>query len=298
MTLRHLQIFIKVYEKQSITLAAKEMHIAQPSVSLAIKEMENYYSIKFFDRMNRKIFPTQAAIQFYDYAIHIVSLFLEMEKGIKNWEEEGNIRIGSSITISHYILPEILQTLKQRYPNLNIKVYVHNFKTIEKLLLENKIDLGLVETNLENNNIVQLPFMHDHLSTIVPLKHPLLKKKKIKLEDLLDYPILMREQGSSVTNLVTSIFVSHQLPVRFAMESSSTQAIIKGVEANLGISTLPFLLVKQAIEEEKVKAISVDELNIERTYHVIYHKNKYLSYISKDFFEICKEFGHNYQSQQ
>ena len=69
MTLRHLLIFIQVYENQSITKAAQKMHIAQPSISLAIKEMENYYSVQFFDRMNRKIFPTIAAKQFYEYAV-------------------------------------------------------------------------------------------------------------------------------------------------------------------------------------------------------------------------------------
>lgn len=291
MTLRHLEIFIKVYEKQSITLAAKEMHIAQPSVSFAIKEMENYYSVCFFDRMNRKIFPTEAAKQFYEYAIHIVSLFGEMENGIKNWEEEGNIRIGSSITISHYILPEVLQIFKKKYPQLNVKIYVNNAQTIEQLILENKIDIGLVETNFENNNIVQIPFMSDYLSTIVSLNHELLNKKLITLEDLLRYPILIREKGSSVTQLVTSLFISHQLTVDYAMESTSTQAIIKSVEANLGVSTLPFLLVRQAIEENRVKEIKIKELNIKRTYHIVYHKNKYLSTIAKDFFNICEDFG-------
>jgi len=95
--------------------------------------------------------------------------------------------------------------------------------------------------------------MSDYLSTIVCLNHPLLFKNDLQLADLLDYPFLMREQGSSVYNLVNSIFVSHQYSIEFAMESSSTQAIVRSVEAGLGISTLPFMLVKDAIEEKRVK---------------------------------------------
>lgn len=296
MTLRHLKIFIKVYEMRSITLAAKEMHIAQPSVSFAIKEMESYYSTAFFDRMNRSIFPTEAAKRFYDYAIHIISMFEEMENNIKNWDEEGSMRIGSSITISHYILPKILLILKKTYPQLDIKIYVNNAQTIEQLLLENKIDVGLIETNLENENIIQIPFMSDHLSTIVGVNHNLLSKKSITLNDLLQYPILMREKGSSVTQLVTSVFISHQLSVDYAMESTSTQAIINSVEANLGISTLPFLLVREAIIENRVKEIKVKEMNIMRTYHIIYHKNKYLTNVLKVFFDICQDFGKNIMS--
>ena len=295
MTLRHLLIFIPVYENQSITIAAQKMHIAQPSISLAIKEMENYYSVQFFDRMNRKIFPTIAAKQFYEYAVHIISLFSEMEKGIKNWEEEGMIRIGSSMTIGHYVLPHVVQLLKKKYPNLKIKMFVYNSETLEKLIIENKIDFALVETHLQNENIIQIPFMSDYLSTIVCLNHPLLFKNDLQLADLLDYPFLMREQGSSVYNLVNSIFVSHQYSIEFAMESSSTQAIVRSVEAGLGISTLPFMLVKDAIEEKRVKEIFVSELNIKRSYHIIYHKNKYLSSLSKDFFEICLDYGKQHE---
>ena len=159
------------------------------------------------------------------------------------------------------------------------------------LIIENKIDFALVETHLQNDNIIQIPFMSDHLSTIVGLHHPLLLQKKIQLSDLHDYPFLMREQGSSVYNLVNSIFIAHQQSVEFAMESSSTQAIVKSVEAHLGISTLPYMLVKDAIEEKRVQEIFVPELNMKRSYHIIYHKNKYLSSLSKDFFEICQNYG-------
>ncbi|WP_050638354.1 LysR family transcriptional regulator [Candidatus Stoquefichus sp. SB1] len=295
MTLRHLEIFIKVYEFQSITKAAQELHIAQPSISLAIKELEKYYSVSFFDRMNRKIFPTAAAKRFYEYAVHIISLYAEMEKGMKHWEAEGMIRIGSSMTIGHYVLPHIVQLLKEKYPNLNIKMFVYNSETLEKLIIENKIDFALVETHLQNDNIIQIPFMSDHLSTIVGLHHPLLSQKEIQLSDLHDYPFLMREQGSSVYNLVNSIFIAHQQSIDFAMESSSTQAIVKSVEAHLGISTLPYLLVKDAIEENRVQEIFVPELNMKRSYHIIYHKNKYLSSLSKDFFEICQNYGKEHE---
>lgn len=295
MTLRHLLIFIEVYENQSITQAAQKMHIAQPSISLAIKEMENYYSVLFFERMNRKIFPTASAKQFYDYAVHIVSLFSEMEKGIKNWEEEGVMRIGSSMTISHYVLPYIVQLLKEKYPKLKIKMFVYNSETLEKLIIENKIDFALVETNLQNDYMIQIPFMSDDLSTIVGINHPLLQKKDIHLCDLIEYPILMREPGSSVYNLVNSLFIAHQQSVEFAMESSSTEAIVKCVEAHLGISTLPYMLVKEAIDEKRVVKIDVSELNIKREYHIIYHKNKYLSALSKDFFDICQRYGQHHQ---
>ncbi len=291
MTLRHLEIFIQVYELQSMTKASQKMHLAQPSISLAIKELENYYNIVLFDRMNRRLYPTSADDRFYQYAVHIISLFNELEENMQDFEKSGTIRIGSSITISNYFLPDILLRFKQEEPDLAYQIEVHNAFTIEKEILENKIDFALIETKSNNENIVYRPFYTDELVTVVSVGHPLTKKNNVSLEDLLEYPFFMREEGSSVRTLVESVFTSHQIDIIPAMDSSSTQAIIKCVEASLGVSTLPYLLVKQAIEEGRLATIKVNDMHIERTYHLIYHKNKYISPMIEKLFELCLEYG-------
>ena len=78
MTLRHIQIFVSVYQNGGITKASAALHLAQPSVSLAIKEIEEYYGIRLFERIGRRILPTECGGEFYSYALHIVSQFDEM----------------------------------------------------------------------------------------------------------------------------------------------------------------------------------------------------------------------------
>ena len=109
MTLRHMKIFVTVYQHSSVTKAAGELHLAQPSVSLAVKELEEYYGIRLFERIGRGIRPTEAGSEFYSYALHIVSLFEDMEKKIKNWDTLGTIRIGTSITIGTHVLPALIK---------------------------------------------------------------------------------------------------------------------------------------------------------------------------------------------
>ena len=90
MTLRHMKIFVTVYQHSSVTKAAGELHLAQPSVSLAVKELEEYYGIRLFERIGRGIRPTEAGSEFYSYALHIVSLFEDMEKKflfLKIWKK-------------------------------------------------------------------------------------------------------------------------------------------------------------------------------------------------------------------
>ena len=109
MTLRHMKIFVSVFRHSNVTRAADELHLAQPSVSFAIKELEDYYGIRLFERIGKRITPTETGKEFFGYALHIVSMFDEMEKKIRNWDAIGTIRIGASITIGTHILPPLLK---------------------------------------------------------------------------------------------------------------------------------------------------------------------------------------------
>lgn len=192
MTLRYMKIFVSVYEHNSITKAADVLHLAQPSVSLAIKEMEEYYGTRFFERIGRHISPTGAGNELYRYALHIIELFDEMEQKIKDWDHCGTLRIGASITIGTHILPLMLKQYQEIYPMLKITVIIKQSAAIEQLVLENKIDIALIENQPEYADIMAIPFMTDHLCAIVPVTHPLADKKWVTLEEVSAYPFLMR----------------------------------------------------------------------------------------------------------
>ena len=117
MTLRHLRIFVAVYQERSITRAADRLHLAQPSVSLAIRELEENYKIRLFERFSRRLFITEQGEQLYDYALHIISLFDEMEE---------NAYKGGKIIISHCFNNEKVQyiekTIKEKFPQSQIEI--------------------------------------------------------------------------------------------------------------------------------------------------------------------------------
>ena len=109
LTLRHMKIFTTVYRCGSVTRAAQELHLAQPSLSVAIRELEEHYGVRLFERTGRAISPTQAAGALYGYASHIVSLFDDMEKQMRNWDTLGVLRLGASVTIGTHILPDLIR---------------------------------------------------------------------------------------------------------------------------------------------------------------------------------------------
>ena len=214
MTLRHMKIFVAVFRHSNITKAAQELHLAQPSVSLAIKELENYYGIRLFERIGKRISPTEGGKEFFGYSLHIVSLFEEMEKRMKNWDVSGTIRIGSSITIGTHILPGLIRNYQAEFPDLKINAIISNSSTIENHILDNTIDLGLIETQPEHEDIQAIPFMKDSLCAIVGCSHPLAKESSVTLFDLAQYPFLMREKGSAGREILDSYFSIQQLNVR------------------------------------------------------------------------------------
>lgn len=288
MTLRHMKIFVAVFQQGSITGAARELHLAQPSVSLAIKELENYYGLRLYERIGRHISPTEGGKEFYSYAIHIVSLFQEIEKKMKNWDTVGSIRIGTSITIGTHILPTLTRRFQDAYPKLHLEAVISKSSDIEQHILDNSIDIGLIETQPEHPELTFTPFMEDTMCAIVSCHHPLARQKDVSLSQLAKYPFLMREHGSAGREILDAAFSLQQISVRPVWESSSTQAIVRGVSEDIGVAVLPYLLVERDIKEKLVAMVPLTE-PIRRNLNIIYHKSKYLTPNMLTFIDLCKK---------
>ena len=259
MTLRHMRIFVSVFQKNSITKAAQELHLAQPSVSLAVRELEDYYGIRLFDRIGRHIAPTECGKEFYRYAVHIVSLFNEMEKKMRNWDTFGTLRIGASITIGTHILPVLIHRYQDQFPDLMIEAKVSKSASVEDEIIHNGIDLGLIETQPSHPDLRAVPFMTDSMCAITAPDHPLASVKSISLAELSRFPFLMREKGSAGRKLLDAAFSLQQMTVSPRWESTSTQALVKAVAEGLGVSVLPYLIVKKDIEEGTVRQIPLNQ---------------------------------------
>lgn len=288
MTLRHLKIFVSVYQNRGFTRAGQELHLAQPSVSLAIRELEAYYGVRLFERIGRRIYPTVQGEDFYGYAIHIVSLFDEMEKKVRNWDTLGTLRIGTSITIGTRILPRLLKEFSAQFPQTETRAVICNSAAIEQQLLDSRIDLGLIETRPEHPELLSEPFMQDSLCAVLPSGHVLAARKAVTLSELSAYPFFMREEGSAVREVLKARLSLEQLSVQPAWESTSTQAIVQGVAAGLGVSVLPLLMVRKDITEGTVQGLSLDP-PLNRELHVVYHKSKYLTANMQAFIRLCRE---------
>lgn len=287
MTLRHLKIFITVCETGSVTLAGEKLFIAQPSISLAISELEDYYGVKLFDRISKRLHITDIGKQFLQYSTHIISLFDEMENTMKNWDAIGTLRVGTSITIGNYLLPNFVDEFKVTHPKIKINALIDNSETIENAVLKNEIDIGFIEGFAHNPSIESKHFMDDDLVLICSPIHPFAKSKLIKIDDLKDVDFIMREKGSAGREIFDDILDLHGIKASILWQSSSTQAIVRAVSHNIGLSVLPYLLIKDSLKRNEICTVDIEGISLRRKFSVIYHKNKYLTESAKDFINLA-----------
>lgn len=287
MTLRHLKIFLVVCEQDSITKAAEKLYISQPAVSNSVKELEDYYGIKLFDRISKRLILTEAGKRVLEYATHIVSLFDEMESNIHDLDKMGKLNIGSSMTIGTNFMPNFVRRFKDLFPQTDIRVIIDSSDVIEKKIQRGELDFGLIESVVHLESIISETFMDDELAIICNPTHPFCNKT-VNIKDFIGEPFLLREKGSGARELFDDVLTSQGFSITPIWESTNTQALVNAAANGLGISVLPYILIKEELVCGKIGSFKVDGLKFKRKFNIIYHKNKYLTSTAKAFIDMCK----------
>ncbi|HEY8344526.1 MAG TPA: LysR family transcriptional regulator [Bacillota bacterium] len=275
MNFRHLKIFITVCEEKNMTKAAKKLFISQPSVSQAIAEMEEYYQVRLFERLSRKIYLTKAGEDLLSYAYHLVALNQKMEEAVRKNGRRQTVVLGATVTIGTYVLPGLLFKLKEYRDRLEIKTVVENTKLIEGGILSSRLDLGLVEGEINSVDLEVKPFCEDELVLICHKDHPLAQKNTITLQDLQDQPFFVREEGSGSRALFLNAMKKRGVPVKIQGEFNNTEGIKLATLHNLGLGVVSKLSLSR--HDHDLVILPVADLSLTRLFSLVYHKNKYIS---------------------
>lgn len=287
MTIKHIRIFIAVYQQMNITRAAESLHMTQPAVSRAIQELEGYYHVRLFERIKHRLYRNAAADEFYARAIHIVESFHDVEAEFVGWDERATLRVGASITLGNYFLPLTAKRFEEEYPGNKIKVSISNTESIRQMLLNNQIDLALVEGKIPSEFLHEEQLGENRMVLILSTHHPLLEQKRIRLQDVARYPLLLREPGSAGRTYLNNIFDVREIEISPAWESTSTQALVKAVACGLGVSILPEQLVLGDIRSGVVATRTVDDESFIRSNYIVRHSQKFLTASAKAFMDLC-----------
>lgn len=267
-----LKVFYTVALRLNFTKAANELFISQPAVTRHIKEIEQFYGCKLFERSNNKIQLTAQGLVLMRYAERIFSIYKELDTELSSMNEKhhGFLRIGSSTTAAQYVLPRYLATFKSSFPHISLEVLTANTEVIENLLMENKIDLGVVEGKTKRSNLVYTPFLKDEIVLCTNINNPV--KPLITIEELKTFSFVQREHGSGSLEVITSALQKHHIrwsDMNIEIVLENNESIKNYVRYSDSFAFISISAIADELKADRLKIIDVEGLSIERYYYFI-----------------------------
>ena len=295
MTIRHLKIFLAVCDGGcNTTRAAEALTMAQPAVSLALKELEQYYGVVLFDRVGRHLQITAAGKRLWEYASHITSLFDDMEKGMRDWDTFGILRVGASITIGSQFLPNYVKAFYARHPGTEIRAVIEPSDRLEAQILSSDLDLALMEGVSHSPSLESEEYMEDHLVVICPARGRFVQGQTLTQEEFRSQKFLLREPGSGTRETFQRVMEEAGLSVEPIWEAMSTTALVNAVINGLGITVLPHRMVLGPLSKGLVISVRVEGLEFRRKYYIVRHRAKYLTASARAFLDLCRSYEMDY----
>lgn len=285
MTLRHFKIFCTVCDMRSITGAAEKLNMTQPSVSLAIKELESFYNVKLFERMNRTIYITEAGETLLQYASNVINQMDESVDVMRNEQLTGRCRIGVNVTFAETNLAQIIKRIEDKNSNLQLKIIINNTDVIEKMLFNNEIDIAIVDkfSDLRNRKMHLL-----YAEKMVVVCAPSQQKKSMRIGELAKENLLLRNKGSANRNSVDAAFRAAGHEVVAKVESVSSLALLRMAANGIGYTILPRKTVSEDIKNGALAEVEITDGCFERHYYLTYHESKFVTKSMKCVIEAIK----------
>jgi LysR family transcriptional regulator, transcriptional activator of the cysJI operon len=264
-----LKVFRTVAEQESFRKAAERLNLSQPAVSQNIHALEEELGVTLFDRSGNRVRLTPAGIVLLKYARRSAQVAREALDALATvaGEPRGELRLGASTTVAQYILPRMLGAFQKQYPQISLSVTSGNTEHVVERLLQGEIAMGIIEGPASSRELRKRRFLEDRMVLIVPRDHPWARLREIPIASLKDVSLLMREPGSGSRRVVELALKRAGLKLgalKVAMDLDSTEAIVSGVEAGLGVGFVSQWAIGKEVRLGTLKPVRVAGLEIVR----------------------------------
>ncbi|PQO43291.1 LysR family transcriptional regulator [Blastopirellula marina] len=288
MNLHHLAIFHQIAETGSVSLGAEQLLISQPAASKQLKEFEAALGEQLFDRTGKGLRLTTVGKLLNEYARKIFTLEAEAEQAVAQLREvsRGELFLGASTTIAGYLLPQVLARFHQQHPKIRVHVSVGNTAFVHQQVLDYRVDLGLTEGFVEEPGLTATSFAEDELVVVAAATHPLVKKRRVKADDLSGQSFVLRESGSGTRAVQEQAISMCGVEVKEVMTLSSTEAIKHVVAAGVGLAIVSRLSVEAELASGELRAIRLADLSIPRPLHVVQAHDRFAGPAARAFRDV------------
>ncbi|WP_194541154.1 LysR family transcriptional regulator [Paenibacillus sp. JZ16] len=259
MNIENIEAFVYIHHYGSFNKAADVLFLSQPTVTARIQSLERELDCRLFDRLGKQIHLTDKGKQFLPYAQQILQTFQKGKHHLQSKASMPNeLRIGSTVSVSNYLMPNLLMMLNRRFPEMNFKLTTGPTEELAGKLSSKDIDLAFVR-KLMNPAFQSYPFFEDPIRLYVYKDHPLAAAGRASIRDIRRETLVFFECGSLDWLRIHRAFESLEQPPNIVFQVDNSETAKKLVLGRAGICFLPGLCAQQEAAEGSLIPVDIAE---------------------------------------
>lgn len=289
MTLVQLEYIVAVDTYRSFVGAAEKCFVTQPTLSMQVQKLEEMLNVKIFDRSKQPVIPTEIGSQIIEQARLILQESHKIKEIISSQQQDivGELKVGIIPTVAPYLLPQVIASMMEKYPELKLLIWEYTTEDIIHHLKTGVLDCGILATPLGDNSITEIPMYYENFVTYISKNSKLFKKKNIDANDLEDENIWLLNEGHCMRSQVLNIcrFTKDNRLQGLTYNTGSVETLIRMVDMNNGATLLPELALAELTPKQLSKVRTFKSPEPVREISLVTHKN----YIKKRMLNALKE---------
>ena len=285
MTLKELNFFYKLSDNPQVTQVAQELKISQSAISLAIKSLENKLEEQLFDRVGKKLILNERGRYFKEKTLPHYLAIIDSQKLFQKNKLAGNMKIASSKTISNYLMPDIYYEFLSKYSDVKFDISTINSTKIIENILNSNLDIGLIEIDINNSNLIKQKLCDDELIIVTSDENA----PKIAFIDTINKKWILRETGSGTREVFINSLGKYAQDISIFMELQDFEEIKTILIDNKDtITAISKNAVKKELESKKLFQIKLKNFEFKRELQIVYHKDKSTNLLFQTFIDFLK----------
>jgi DNA-binding transcriptional LysR family regulator len=290
LNLDSLKVFLAVAEHDSFSEAGRKLHLSQPAVSQIIQSLERQLGAQLFIRQNRTVQLTEGGQMLVPMARELLTSAQRVEQTMLSVQGEviGEMTIGCSTASGKYLLPGMIARFRREYPQVRINVLVTSRESVINKLLSGDVCLGVSSKQIEHNDLEYQNFFKDDVILIAPANHPWAQYRKVYPDDLLDEPMILREEAAGTREVLIEGLLKHDISpdmLNVAMVLGNAEAIEMAVEEGLGVAFISRLAAARGMELGRVVEVEVEGMNLVRSIYMVRNRKQPCTRAQTEFWQ-------------
>ncbi|AFP30276.1 LysR substrate-binding domain-containing protein [Marinobacter sp. BSs20148] len=297
MNLHLLRTFASVAEYRSFSRAGEAIHISQPAVSRAVRELEEQLEISLLERRGGQVNLTQAGAELYEHARSIFALEKSAMADLRGRQglARGSLTVGASRTIGTYFLPPVIAEFLRRYPAIDVRIISENTELIQRRLLAYELDVAFIEGSLDDHRVEQTFWHEDELVILAHAHHSLLRVNALKPSDMDSERWVVREEGSGTRTVTLALLKKAGVNVGRMIEVGGNGALVQSVAAGLGLAMVSSAAAREHLSVGKVNVLEFP-VCFKRPMHRVRLRNKPASPAAQALMDVADDVAKTFLS--